>query len=45
VINYFFFVANDVRQILAAMGYQEPERDCRAFRASRKRRVDQPLEG
>ena len=45
VINYFFFVAEEVRELMAAMGFRTLRRDGRADANARQGRGDQPLEG
>ena len=45
VINYFFFVAEEVRELLAAMGFTHARRDHRRIRPAGEARGDRPLEG
>ena len=45
VINFFFYVAEEVRELLAAMGFTPSRRDHRRYRPSGEARDDRPLEG
>ena len=45
VINFFFFVAEEVREIMAAMGYRTLRRDDRADADARQAPGDRALEG
>ena len=45
VINYFFFVAEEVREIMAALGYPHLRRDDRADADARPARAGRALEG
>ena len=45
VINYFFFVAEEVRELMAAMGYPHLQRDDRPDADARPARGDRALEG
>ena len=45
VINYFFFVAEEVRELMAAMGVRTLQRTDRHDRISRQGEGDRPLEG
>ena len=45
VINYFFFVAEELREIMAQLGFRTLERDDRPGRPARHARGDRSLEG
>ena len=45
VINYFFFVAEEVRELMAAMGYPHARRDDRPDADARSARAGRALEG
>ena len=45
VINYFFFVAEEVREIMAALGYPHLQRDGRPVASARQGARDRALEG
>jgi hypothetical protein len=45
VINYFFFIAEEVREMMAAMGFRTIERDDRTHRLPRQGKRHRTLEG
>ncbi len=45
VVNYFFFLAEEVRELLAEMGYRQARRDHRPVGPARQGRADRSLEG
>jgi glutamate synthase (NADPH/NADH) large chain len=45
VINYFFFIAEEVREMMAAMGFRTMKRDGRAHRLPRQGKRHRTLEG
>ena len=45
VINYFFFVAEEVREMMAAMGFRTLDEMIGRLRPPRQERGDRPLEG
>jgi glutamate synthase (NADPH/NADH) large chain len=45
VINYFFFIAEEVREMMAAMGFRKLARSSAAVRLARQGKHDRALEG
>ena len=45
VVNYFFFVAEELREIMAELGFRTVRRDDRPGRPARHEPGDRPLEG